>query len=590
MQEGITEMRALGLHPSVATFVLLIEAYAAEGDIDGAHSAFDSLKKEGMRPDAAAWNALLKAHANIGDLSTLGQAFQLMVDQAEKGAGPSPEDSTYAVCFEGIAAAARRHGETIHHSGSHTSDRAGTLGEERREMSLEVESNFAHSPSFLSDRESASALLDTIEKEMRGRKNGKLGYNSVATAALIKAHGALGHAQVVWNLLLEEYTHTAKDHGNTNIKPIQSSTRNQSSFDKGSSSPSSSSGGVGVGGNNKQHPQQIRGNNTNSTTSTSSSLPLQPPLLFGGKSSSNNIRGSSSAITAASASDSTSSGSGFNKRENMNIAQLDNELLRSLTEAIHKNPNQISSSFFSNNKFSPRNSSSSQQQNDFQQQNQPQQQQRYSSSPRALNAGIPILFRAGKLEGVIYLLRLLRTHGTTIPDSDTYAALITACTVPLRYTLARRLLTHMHDESGIKPCARVFAALLRVECVRGGVEGAVDIIDEMRNAGIVPDAGTWAALRGCAQSHGRADIAEYAQRELIAAQEGGVPIGGNSVAIASATVAGGVLVESMLEGGKIGILESVTGDGDSSDTGDGAIGDKERHWKGYYASDEDEEW
>jgi pentatricopeptide repeat protein len=41
IHEGIAEMKALGLQPSSTTFTLLIEAYATEGDVEGAQNVFN---------------------------------------------------------------------------------------------------------------------------------------------------------------------------------------------------------------------------------------------------------------------------------------------------------------------------------------------------------------------------------------------------------------------------------------------------------------------------------------------------------------------------------------------------------------------
>lgn len=541
----MTEMRALGLHPSIGTFNLLIEAYAAEGDIDGAQSTFESLKKEGIKPDATTWNALLKSHAHIGDLSTLGQTFQLMVDQAAVGVGPVPEDSTYAVCFEGIAATARRHGEstTSSHTGGGGGAGGGTAGS--GENLIPSASQHTNNNNTSPAREAATALLNRIENEMRERKGGRLGYNSVATAALIKAHGALGHTATVWKLLLEEYG-TSKSSNNLKGNKASSSSSQMPNGAKSGSSPLAAKHQAGV-----------------------STSPPPPPNLFTPPPS---LKSGGSTSTSGSTSKDGARKKEFAPPLSSSAAELELDLLRALHESFAPPPS-------SQGRVSTPLSSQQQQNNTT---TTSQLQSSRLPGPRALNSGIPSLIRAGKVEGVTYLLRLLSFQGTlTVPDADTYAALISACTAPLRPALARKLLTQMNDEGRIKPCAKVYAALLRVECGRGGVPAAAEVIDEMLSAGVVPDAATWAALRGCAQAHGRPDVVEYAQREIRAVQEGGV-----------------LKRRSRFEGGEQVAASVVVGAGNGEEgevvrefeEDDDGVFDNERHWKGYYATDEEDEW
>lgn len=470
IHEGVAEMKALGLHPTSATYTLLIEAYATEGDLEGAHTVFNSIKN----PDCAAWNAVLRAHAGIGDLSGLGQTFQVMVEQQGDGI---TDESTYIACFEGIATALRKHtsvmesidalsggGSDVEHPAADSGANSGT---EAKKIAMDV--------------------LHQVEQHMK--KNIVKFPSPAMRAALVKAHGALHHTALVWSLLADEYIYKHV------FFSSNSTTRKNNRILATPNAPGGS-----------PTPLQV------SPGSVHHALPPKPQ-------------------------------NGYLK--------IETELLQALSTATTANKStNTTANFF---------------------------------APRALNAGIPQLSRAGRVDLIIQLLKHLPKSGHC-PDSETYAALIGACaTSPitgqsshhnqhhqlLKPTLARRLLAHMQEQHErvpssilLKPCTRVYNALLRAECVRGGVNAALDVIEEMKNKAMQPDSLTWMVLRGCALSNGRNDVADQAMYEIRMLKSGGGSKGSK-------------------------IMPSTTGGALGPETGAQA---EEKHWKGYYASDEEDEW
>jgi pentatricopeptide repeat protein len=489
-------MMALGLHPTSATYTLLIEAYATEGDVEGAHKIFNSI----VKADAAAWNAVLRAHAGIGDLTGLGQTFQLMVDQHEgNGNVVIPDESTYITCFEGIATALRKHTSMLESISAISGGSGGGSGDAEQHSS---------NTGGVEAKKVAMDVLHQVEQHMKKSKTSStITTKPAVRAALVKAHGALHHTALVWSLLADEYIYNQMlSSGKTTRKNNRIVIATSSGGAEGAHLP----------------------------VAVYHALPPKPKC----KSSS---------------------------------SELETELLQALSTATSSSKATDKSATYS---FFP---------------------------PRVLNAGIPQLCRAGRVDLVIQLLNNLPKSGYCI-DSDTYAAIIGACAGSLghsgshhsqlqvlRPTFARRLLSHMeelHEKqqyntrnitnnstmlSLLKPCSRVYNALLRVECARGGVNAALDIIEEMKNKAIEPDSHTWMVLRGCALSNGRNDVAEQANYEIQILKSGG--------------------------GGSEKRLARRSGLGEEIETGEGAAvvsqattQEEERHWKGYYASDEEDEW
>jgi hypothetical protein len=482
-------MKALGLHPTSATYILLLEAYATEGDLEGAHTIFNSIKN----PECAAWNAVLRAHAGIGDLSGLGQTFQQMVDQQRGNKNTVIEESTYITCFEGIATALRKHSSVVESinalskgGGEHFTSEHSTAGTEAKKIAMDV--------------------LHQVEQHMK--KNATNLCSPAMHAALVKAHGALHHTALVWSLVADEYIYKQV----LSSSHITTTRKNNRIL----ATPKTAPGGVQA----SQHTAP-------SALVVHHALPPKPKNLY---------------------------------------PEIETELLQALSTATTaiRSKNKSSANHNTNNP--------------------------HFLHPRILNAGIPQLLRADRVDLVIQLLNHLPKSGH-YPDSDTYAALIGACAGQssqhtnttnqnqqhlLNPALARRLLTHMqeqHERVGkstlLKPCARVYNALLRVECAHGGVNAALDVIEEMKNTAIQPDSHTWMVLRGCALSKGRSDVAEQAMYELRMLKSDG---GSRSAQIVSSR-AGGDLGASA----EIGV-------------GGASAHEEERHWKGYYATDEEDEW
>ncbi len=514
-------MMALGLVPTSATYTLLIEAYALEGDVEGAHTIFNSI----VHPDCTAWNAVLRAHAGMGDLTGLGQTFQLMVDQGES----FPDESTYIACFEGIATGLRKHNSLLD---SNSQDYSATsTGESAADADSPTASSTSSPTSGIeAKKKSAMSVLYQVEHHMK-TKNSTCLYKPAVRAALVKAHGALHHTALVWSLLADEYMY------NNILSSSNTTTRKNNRI-------------IPTTRTNSITPAQQQGGGPSPSppTTVHHALPPKPK----------------SAVATP--------------------AEIETELLNALSTAI--------TSSTTTKKNSSANISA-------------------VLSPRVLNAGIPQLLRSGRVDLVIQLINSLAKAGYC-PDSDTYAALITACDSgsatsynashnhhshnnlhQLKPSFARRLLSHMEEQHQqqqlerdstkmvsygvvLKPCARVYNALLRVECSRAGVDAALDVVDEMRNKAIQPDSHTWMVLRGCALGHGRSDVAEQANYEIRMLKSGGssekkkllssAPSGDDvlSGAVAAVGVEAAAVVETLQSG--------------------------ERHWKGYYASDEEDEW
>jgi len=491
-------MKALGLHPTSATYILLIEAYAIEGDLEGAHIIFNSIKN----PDCAAWNAVLRAHAGIGDLSGLGQTFHVMVDQQRDNRNIVIEESTYITCFEGIATALRKHTSLLESINANSQD-----GDAAKHSTAEHFTVGSGENAGTEAKKIAMDVLHQVEQHMK--KNSTKAPSLALRAALVKAHAALHHTALVWSLVADEYIYKqVLSPNNTTIR------KNNRIIATASSAPGEVSASL-------QAPAAL----------VHHALPLKPKSVS---------------------------------------PEIETELLQALSTAttaiLSKNKNAAIDNTNNTAYFFP---------------------------PPVLNAGIPQLIRGGRVDLVIQLLHHLPKYGHC-PDSNTYAALIGACAGPgaglgqsshhintqsqllLKPAFARRLLTHMleqHERVGnsslLKPCARVYNAFLRVECARGGVNAGLDVIEEMKKKAIQPDSHTWMVLRGCALSNGRGDVAEQAMYEIRMLKHGGGSRGGNKI--------------SNRAGGDLGVGV------ETGEEGAGAY-EEERHWKGYYASDEEDEW
>jgi pentatricopeptide repeat protein len=459
--EGIAEMRALGLTPSAATFAVLAEAHAAEGDVDGAVAAFEDAQGEGLRPEPAAWAALVRAHAAVGDLNGAAAVVKRM---EAMGGGESSfgalesEDSVYAALFDGVAAAAQR--------GS------GAKG---------VEENLPTDEPLLAHCEVKKAAAEVLAETEVGmwRRRAAVGRppGPAALAALVRAHAALSHAGAVWALLDAQYPrkpqHTSKNEG---LGPFSLFTAPE-------------------GRSTAPHPK----------------LPPRPS-------------------------------SGF--------AFIDTE-----TDVLHALEEATAASGDGQHPRGPG-----------------------DACTRPLAAGIPCLARSGRWDLILALLkRLSASH--IAPDANLYAALVAAAGANAGHAqppaaavaAARRIVDHMRRSSAVSVTAqtRVFTAMLRVLGAVSGPDAALDLIQEMKAAGVEPDAATWNALRGCALAHGRADLADAAAREARTAREG---------RRTSRTQA-----EPSAE--EPGIAKK------ANDTkGKEVAGEEEHHWRGYYATDDEEEW
>ena len=619
-------MRALGLRPSPATYTLLIEAYAAEGDVEGAQSVLSSIlhhrhhhsQDAQKHPDTTitttttttttsttnnavvtAWNAVLRAHAGINDLQGLSHTFWEMVD--DHADEVTPDEMTFAVCFEGIAAAVRRGGGGLHEAGASFSPASSSSSSHSLDVTTISGSTHATTTTTRGDsignahhhdhhsdgwhlRREAAAMLSQMENEFHRQQQRKQNHknrketetalinshssssssqngNSMAVAALVHAHAALGHTTAVWQILSEEYSSNPTS---------TSSTSSTSSFGETSASTSGSSKnyvkkatekegeGDGSGSGEQQQASlsvedKDHHNRHHQYVYRQLPPPLPPPpsphLL------SKNETTSTPPSTSGAAAD----------------------LSKAVMKALDDARTAPSTTSQNNHKHAKR-------------------RMNEMMMPRVFNAGVPCLIRSGRIDLVLHLL----SSSHCSPDIDTYAALIASCAAPLRPTLARKLLTHLQEESGLllennkninsqqqKQSAsspslmtRAYTAFVKVECARAGVNGALDVVDEMRSAGFEPDVHTWAAVRGCAVTHGRPDVVEQATRQIRAAKA--------RTALGVVVAVVGAVSDSVDD--SIDEVNDMKGGVDVVVSVEEVQGDEERHWKGYYASDEEDEW
>lgn len=482
-------MTALGLRPNAATYALLMEAHAAAGDVDGAEAAFKEMSAGGTAPDSTAWAALLRAHGMAADLPGLGQAYEELLLQWDD---PSIEDldAVYAAAFEavrtataGIRVRARsaRHAAGVHHPAADYGEQHLHSGsaKESSESSYQSHENRPAPDAFSygaalnggpGAQDAGYRLATALLQRMEGDAQRLLGQGKSlpppALAALIGAHGNLGHADAVARIVGAAYGPQQQQRG----------------ILSGSGIPASKASPPSEGGKSPLKPSA----RPSIEAQVLEALDLKPP----------------------------------SRKE----AALGLTACRSAPDI------------------------------------------------RVVNAALAAFGRSGRLDLCIALLKRMKSLRLSA-DAQTYTALILACVSPPMPALARHLLTHA-AEAGVPMTIRAYNALLQVVCAAQGVDAYSGVIGIMAEAGVQPDSFTWMALRSAALMQRRPDVAEHADMELRALQHG--THGAKYHAVQSEVVPDDA----------IGAEDGA--DGKESGEGDGTAGQK--HWKGYYASDDEDEW
>jgi hypothetical protein len=187
------------------------------------------------------------------------------------------------------------------------------------------------------------------------------------------------------------------------------------------------------------------------------------------------------------------------------------------------------------------------------------------------------------------------------PGPRTYAGMVTACAPPHgqpQPELAKKLIARMRRDGFSGPATlKPYNALLRVICLSDGVDAAEAVLYDMHHVGAVPDVATWTTLRAVALKQNRIDVAERADRELRALRQRGThrrgfevdggDAGDREAEEETAVVAG----ESEVGGKKLKEKDSMDNEeGEEGRNQADAGGLKEKHWKSFYASDDEDEW
>ncbi|GAB4821571.1 hypothetical protein N2152v2_008617 [Parachlorella kessleri] len=138
---------------------------------------------------------------------------------------------------------------------------------------------------------------------------------------------------------------------------------------------------------------------------------------------------------------------------------------------------------------------------------------------RIFTAAIGACSRLGRLEAAVAMLRLMRESGLE-PAVQTYTSLIALCAYKRMPGLARSMLGDMR-ERGLEPTLHTYNALLKVEChCGGGLDVALQLIQDMQHRGITPDEVSWRTVLSAAKFVGRSDIAELARKRLLGGPSG----------------------------------------------------------------------
>ncbi|KAJ3291442.1 hypothetical protein HK104_006106, partial [Borealophlyctis nickersoniae] len=75
----VSRMRELGLCPNLATYNVLIDGFALNGDPNAANQALDDMIQEGITPSALTMTLMIKSHVQGGDMHGAMEWFQHMV-------------------------------------------------------------------------------------------------------------------------------------------------------------------------------------------------------------------------------------------------------------------------------------------------------------------------------------------------------------------------------------------------------------------------------------------------------------------------------------------------------------------------------
>ncbi|EFN53008.1 hypothetical protein CHLNCDRAFT_54108 [Chlorella variabilis] len=97
VQEGVEELRRLGMRPTRETYSILLRACAVEGDPQAAQAVFDGMPARGVSQTRVHHNALLHIYSHAGDLQGVDGAYRRM-----RAAGFAPDASTFQALLSSI--------------------------------------------------------------------------------------------------------------------------------------------------------------------------------------------------------------------------------------------------------------------------------------------------------------------------------------------------------------------------------------------------------------------------------------------------------------------------------------------------------
>lgn len=157
----LAHLRRLGLQPDKQTFNVLVRAYVAHNDLQGAANVLERMISDGILPDHYTYNAMLGAYAAAGDVQATADVFAEMRQH-----GVKPDHCTFIALFGAV----KHHFETSRHSAE----------------AVKAEVDWKHKQSL--DRSSLSEHLDDWVADMRAAG---LKHNEPTLTALIQAYGHL---------------------------------------------------------------------------------------------------------------------------------------------------------------------------------------------------------------------------------------------------------------------------------------------------------------------------------------------------------------------------------------------------------------
>jgi pentatricopeptide repeat protein len=137
---------------------------------------------------------------------------------------------------------------------------------------------------------------------------------------------------------------------------------------------------------------------------------------------------------------------------------------------------------------------------------------------RTFNAALTACCKAGRLDLATAVLKKLKACGLS-PDIHSYTSLVDGCAAARMPDLARWIVTHMEQQSGVKPSLWTYNALIKVEAFWGsGPAGGMQLVRHLPTVGLTPDTVTWRTVLSAARQRGMDGIVEEAERELSALQ------------------------------------------------------------------------